>query len=57
MAVVDARAAYQLLTALELSLGALDLSYVLRGPDEPNETRPVIGRWFHLALRGELRAE
>jgi outer membrane receptor for ferrienterochelin and colicins len=54
---LDARVAYQLLPALELSLGALNLTNVLRDPDEPTDTRPVIGRQFYLALRGELPAE
>lgn len=53
---LDARVAYQLLPALELALGGLNLSDVWRDPDETTDTRPVLGRRFYLALSGQIPA-
>lgn len=55
-ATLDARLAYQLWSALELYLGALNLSDTKRDPLVPTDNRPALGRQFYAGLRGELPA-
>ena len=55
-ATLDARVAYQLWPALELYVGALNLTNTKRNPLVPTDNRPALGHQFYVGLRGELPA-
>ncbi|HXK20988.1 MAG TPA: TonB-dependent receptor, partial [Polyangiaceae bacterium] len=50
---LDARVAYRLFPALNLFVGALNLTDTRRDYLNPSDTRPVLGRQFYLGLTGE----
>ncbi len=52
-ALFDARVAYALFPALNLFVGALNLTDARRHPLEVTDTRPALGRQFYLGLSGE----
>jgi outer membrane receptor for ferrienterochelin and colicins len=54
---LDARVAYRVWPALELYLGALNLTDAKRNPLEPTDTRPALGRQFYVGVRGQVPAE
>ncbi len=51
---LDARVAYALFPALNLFVGALNLTNARRHPLELTDTRPALGRQFYVGLSGDV---
>ena len=50
---LDARLGYQLWPALNVFVGALNITGSRRQPLEPTDTRPVLGRQVYVGLSGD----